>query len=159
MTLEEIEKWLPELREIYAMSALTSRLNVIRQRLAHAQKEIGPHHLVTCVSSVEAFARSRIIHWDKPGEAVVRSAYKKWKRSDPEALLKEVARLHGRGTAKEAFDQWEQFKVAVAARNLIVHECTFLGGDKYPMLIDACMSVLSQMVAWAGIDDKNRPLS
>jgi len=43
-------------------------------------------------------------------------------------------------------DTWRLFGYAVDYRNMLAHECTYLGQDKFPSLIKACEEVLSALV-------------
>lgn len=40
---------------------------------------------------------------------------------------------------------------AVDYRNLLAHECTYLGLDKFPSLIDGCEEILEKLVELAGL--------
>jgi hypothetical protein len=123
------------LRETYAYAFPQSRLNVIHERLR--PDEIGPARLVTVVSAVEALARSLAIHARARSKREVAELYAKYKHRAPVSLVEEVlhAHRHPDPSAYFAEDTWVLFKHAVEFRNLIVHECTYLGQDKYPSLI------------------------
>jgi hypothetical protein len=47
-------------------------------------------------------------------------------------------------------DTWKCFVYAVDYRNLLVHECTYLGLDVFPSLIEACEAVLNKLEKLAG---------
>ncbi len=47
----------------------------------------------------------------------------------------------------------ELLEYAVAYRNLIAHECTYVGDDKSPSMIQACKEILMQLASIAGVDD------
>jgi hypothetical protein len=49
-------------------------------------------------------------------------------------------------------ETWELFEVAARYRDLIVHECTYIGPDRHPYLIAACDTVLRSLVELAGLE-------
>lgn len=131
-----------------------ARLNVILERLAHP--EIGPTRIVTVVSAVEALARSLVVHARTMTDAEIDSVYHEYRFKDPKALVEKVLIQHGHGDPSVYFvgDTWPLFGHAVNFRNLVVHECTFIGQDKYPSLIEASEEVLSALIKLGGLDDK-----
>ena len=142
---------LSDLRSLYVSVNPQSRLNVIRQRLA--QSEIGPTRLVTIVSAVEALARSLAVHESAKQGLEIASVYDSYRYEKPEALVKEVLNGHGYHDPQIYFkeDTWSLFLSAVGFRNLIVHECTYLGQDKYPSLIQASEDVLAALINLGGL--------
>ena len=74
--------------------------------------------------------------------------YPKYKRQSPEQLIKKYLALRGISDVKSYFaeDTWELFGYAVEYRNLLAHECTYLGIQKFPSLIEACEDVLTALV-------------
>ncbi|MFZ2651708.1 MAG: hypothetical protein WA210_16545, partial [Burkholderiaceae bacterium] len=58
-------------------------------------------------------------------------------------LVEAYVKLHG-STPKELFGEelWELFRLAVSARNLLVHECTYLDAQKYLPMAHSCTEVL-----------------
>lgn len=46
------------------------------------------------------------------------------------------------------------FLLAVEFRNLVVHDATYLGGDKFPELIRACAEVLFALATLSGLPGK-----
>ena len=137
---------LSDLRSVYVSANPQSRLYVIRQRLA--QSEIGPTRLVTIVSAVEALARSLAVHASAKQGLEIARVYDDFRYEKPEALVREVLNKYGRYDPKTYFkeDTWSLFLSAVGFRNLIVHECTYLGQDKYPSLIEASEDVLNALI-------------
>ena len=70
--------------------------------------------------------------------------YSKYKDRLPRPLVLEYLSAHGIQDPHIFFgeDTWRLFGYAVDYRNLLVHECTNLGLDKFPSLIEACDDVL-----------------
>lgn len=148
---------LKSLREVYISVPPQARLNVIMKRFESGAGDIGPTRLVTVVSGVEALARSLIVHWPPMGATTLVARYGKWRKETAPALVQEVLRLGGQKEALEYFgvDAWDLFGFAVLYRNLIVHECTSLGQDRYPQLIEAAHSVFNGVVAAGSLKTAN----
>jgi hypothetical protein len=151
--VDELREELEQLRKTYAASRPAARLGVIRQRLARAEREIGATRLVTVVSAVEALARSLVVH--APGRPASTShfRYQQVRRKAPLELVEEALRLHGAVPPVEQYgdETWQLFELAHDCRNLVVHECTSLGQDKYPALIAAAGRVLDGLVVAGGL--------
>lgn len=128
-----------------------ARYNTIRQRLDQA--EIGATKLVSIVSAVEGLARSVAVHNKAPNESSVVSLYASYCSRAPTTLVEEVFKFYRAGSPSTYFkdDTWPLFRHAVNYRNLVVHECTYLGQDKYPSLIDASFGVLESVATLAGL--------
>ena len=151
--LEELREELEQLRKTYAVSKPSARLFTIRQRLARADDETGPTRMITTVSAVEALARSLIVHAPGRPPATAHFRYQQVRNKQPLDLVEEALRLHGGKLPAEQVgaQAWALFELAIQARNLVVHECTYLGQDKYPAMIDAAERVLEAMVEVAGL--------
>lgn len=151
--LEELREELEQLRKTYAVSKPSARLFTIRQRLARADDEIGPARLITTVSAVEALARSLVVHAPGRPPATAHFRYQQVRNKQPLDLVEEALRLHGGKLPAEQVgaQAWALFELAIQARNLAVHECTYLGQDKYPAMSDAAERVLEAMVEVAGL--------
>lgn len=143
-----------QLRSIYVKSQPKHRLGVIRQRLA--QPEIGATKLVTAVSAVEAFARSLVTHTVLNAESDIERVYSSVRNRTPEYLVQDLLDIFKKGDAAAYFqeDTWPLFREAVNFRNQIVHECTYLGQDKYPSLIAAALEVLEALVLIGALNDR-----
>lgn len=143
-----------KLRSIYVNSHPKQRLVVIRQRLA--QPEIGATKLVTAVSAVEALARSLVVHSSTKSPADIDRIYSKVRNRAPEALVQDVFNTFQKGAAADHFheDTWPLFCEAVNFRNQVVHECTYLGQDKYPSLVAATLEVLEELVSIGALNDR-----
>jgi len=142
---------LERIRVAYINSLPRQRLSVIRQRLANPNH--GPNTLVTRVSAVEALARSLVMHGSSKAGHPPSSQYGRFRAADPDKLVAfylEQLRLE---KPDQVFGQatWQRFRYAVSYRNLLVHECTYLGQDKYPYLEQACDLILAKLVELAGI--------
>lgn len=149
-TVEYVAELL-QLRETYATVPPQSRYNVILKRLE--AKEIGPSRLVTVVSAVEALARSIIVHRQCPNKTEALGVYAAQKDKAATTLVEEVLKSYGKSPASAYFseDTWPLFRHAVNYRNLVVHECTYLGQDKYPSLISASLDVLNALASLSGL--------
>jgi hypothetical protein len=143
-----------ELQRKYAMATPAARLRAIRQRLASADREMGSARLVTIVAAVEALARSLIVHAAGRPASTAEMRHRQFRATAPVELVHEVLRLHGAPGAPQQFGRevWEMFEAAARYRDLIVHECTFVGQDRHPHLIAAATAVLRGLIALAGLE-------
>ena len=135
-----------EMRDVYMAARPQFRLNVIQQRLADDNSE--PGRLITLVSGVEALARSLEINRQAKDRSDIKRLYSRYKDRSAVTLVQDFLRSKGVIEPAAAFSPgvWATFRHAVNYRNLMVHECTYLGQDKYPSLIDATQSVLDELV-------------
>lgn len=151
--LDELNEELEQLRRTHATSRPAARLGAIRQRLARAEAETGPTRLVAVVSAVEALARSLVVH--APGRPASSShfRYQQVRLEAPLELVEEALRLYGAAPAAAQYGEetWQLFGLAHKCRNLVVHECTCLGHDRYPALIAASEQVLEGLVEIGGL--------
>lgn len=140
---------LQSLRDNYITAYPRQRLAVIHQRLE--DHHFGPNRLVTCVSAVEAYARSLALHQQARTRANLKKLYPKYRDRPPKALVAEYLKARGIDDPSTFFeeDTWKLFGYAVEYRNLLAHECTYLGLDVFPSLIDACVAVLEKLVELA----------
>jgi hypothetical protein len=86
----------------------------------------------------------------------LRDAYPRYKNWTAKTLVREYLAKRG-VTDPSAFleeDNWSLFGYAVEFRNLLVHECTYLGLDKFPSLIAACEVVLEKLVKLGNVRDR-----
>jgi hypothetical protein len=148
--MEEIDyvAELERIRSVYISVSPLQRLRVIRQRLANPDH--GPNTLVTHVSAVEALARSLVLHNAGSDPS---AQYSKFRNHDSDKLVALFLERIRAGSPAEVLghDVWQKFRYAISYRNLLVHECTYLGQDKYPKLEDACQLVLSKLIELAGL--------
>ncbi|AMO22532.1 hypothetical protein GCM10027034_29340 [Ramlibacter solisilvae] len=126
---------------------------MIRQRLARADAEIGSSRLVTIVSAVEGLARSLLVHAPGRPPASAHFRYQQVRLKNPVDLVDEVFRLYAAKSAPQQLgeDTWNLFELATKFSNLVVHECTHLGQDKYLSLTSASERVLEELVEVAGL--------
>ena len=149
-----IEEHLEKLRRLYVEATLRQRLSIARQRLEN------PHHdanrLVAHVSAVEGFARSLCMHLHARSKNDLSLVYSCYRRKGAEELIAEYLGALNLGSPKKVFGAitWKMFGFAVQYRNLLAHECTYLGQDLSPRLIDACDKVLDRLAVESGFKRK-----
>jgi hypothetical protein len=147
----EIESHLAELRRAYVEALPKQRLSVAVQRIKNPHHD--PNLLIAYVSAIEGFARSLCIHQRGRTKEELSAAYKEYERRGPQSLVGEYWAAKALPSPRERFgaDTWELFTYAVEYRNLLAHECTYLGQDRSPGLIDACRKVLQTLANDAGL--------
>ena len=145
------EKHRGDLRQIYVKSTPRQRLNVALQRIGNTDHD--PNLLVTRVSAVEALARSLLVHHLATAHADALSFYDLFRNTGAPSLVEAYFQAKSASTPEVVLgaDTWELFGHAVHYRNLLVHECTYLGQDKTPALIEACRIVLLKLAETAGL--------
>ncbi|MDH5538533.1 MAG: hypothetical protein OEY03_03930 [Rhizobacter sp.] len=81
-------------------------------------------------------------------KAELSAAYAAYRHRKPEGLIREYLEAKGISDPKVFFaeDTWLLFGYAVKYRNLLAHECTYLGIAKFPTLIEACEEILASLV-------------
>lgn len=79
----------------------------------------------------------------------------KYRDRSPKTLVYEYLKDRGISDADAFFeeDNWRLFSYAVEYRNLLTHECTYLGLDKFPSLIEACEAVVDKLARLGGLRD------
>jgi hypothetical protein len=161
MTTSDLHEHPDELQRVYAIATPAARLRVIKQRLASAHGEMGSTRLVTVISAVEALARSLVVHASGRPSSTAEMRHRQFLNTGPIELVEEVLRLRGaaRGVLHFEHEQWELFEVAVRYRDLIVHECTFIGQDRHPHLIAATEAVLRGLIELAGLEARPKAVS
>ncbi len=158
MANADYEQHLAELRKSYIEATPRQRYSIARQRIEHL--EHGPNVLVACVAAVEGLARSLAMHREASRGAKTRdlkahlsAIYSKYKWKRPEELIKQYLLDEGLPAPPESFgnDTWERLHYAIEYRNVLAHECTYLGQDRFPALIEACQIVLHKLAAIGGL--------
>jgi len=150
-----------ELQRAYAVATPAARLRVIKQRLASAHNEMGSTRLVTVVSAVEALARSLVVHAPGRPASTAEMRHRQFRHTGPVELVEEVLHLRGGKAPLQHFERetWELFEVAARYRDLIVHECTYVGQDRHPYLISAVEAVLQGLIELAGLETRPRAVA
>lgn len=132
---------LQKLRVDYEGATPRQRLSVAMQRINNPDSY--PNDLVTRVSAVEAFARSLLANFGISNREELLAKHRRLAKREAHNLVEAYVKLH-KTTPAVVFGEelWETFRVAVAARNLLVHECTYLDAQKYLPMAHACSEVL-----------------
>jgi len=151
MTIDEFDQHREELRKIYVKSTPSQRLRVALQRINFTDH--APNLLVTRVSSVEALARSLLVHHLAASQSNPLSFYELFRKTGPTSLVEAYLQVKLASTPESVLgaDTWELFGHAVYYRNLLVHECTYLGQDKTPKLLEACRVTLQKLAEISGL--------
>ena len=157
MANAEYDVELANLRKIYVEATPRQRYSIGRQRIQNL--EHGPNVLVACVSAVEGLARSLAMHTEalsaKPTDvkSKLSAIYPNYKHKAAEELIEQY--LFSAGLPKPAdffgADTWERFHYAIQFRNVLAHECTYLGQHRSPALIEASQQVLHKLAQAAGL--------
>ena len=152
MAVPEIESHLAELRSLYIEATSRQRLSVAKQRILNPEQD--PNRLIAYVSAVEGFARSLCMHLRAKSKPELSAVYSEYRMRGAEDLVLEYLTKKGFDAPESEFgaDAWELFRYAVQYRNLLAHECTYLGLDKSPALVDACRTVLRKLAAHEGLN-------
>ena len=142
------------IRDAYVCATPRQRLSIIRQRLE--DHHFGPNRLVTAVSAVEALARSLAMNHKAKSKKDIKKLYPKFKDRSPKTLVLEYLKVRGIDDPTTFFgeDTWRLFGYAVEYRNLLAHECTYLGLDKFPTLIKACNEILNSLAKLRRVREK-----
>ena len=149
-----IEAHLAKLRQLYVEATPRQRFHIAEQRIANPAH--GPNLLVTCVAAVEGFARSVVMHCHATTQAELSGVYPRYRFLGPEELILEFLSHRALGSPESFFgsDDWRHFLFAVKYRNVLAHECTYLGQDISPVLVSACQRVLAALGSANGLTFK-----
>jgi hypothetical protein len=134
-------KELEKLRISYERATPRQRFKVALDRINNPDHY--PNDLVTRVSAVEALARSLLAHSLESNRDDIQARHRSLGKLDAPNLIARYAKVLGT-TPAELFgiEDWELFRIAVAARNLLAHECTYLDAQSYLPLANAATEVL-----------------
>lgn len=145
MKLSECETHEAELRRQYIKASPSSRWSIIEQRLSYP--DARPNLLIARVAAVEALARSIALHSNN--STPTESDYKVLKHKRCKELLERVALVKSGIHADQVFgiDDLENLQCAEKYRDLLVHECTFLGQGYSADLISACDRIIERLRA------------
>ena len=138
------ESHLQDLRETYFRLHPHQRASIARQRLENPGH--GPNLLVTYVSAVEGLLRSLVIWEGEKPESPSTELYESYRRATVKQLYSKYLEQRGRGCLVGE-ETYQLVSYAVKYRNHVIHECTYLGQDKFPQLIDACDRFLKAICA------------
>ena len=143
---------LESLRKSYIRAYPKQRLHVAMQRIKNPDHD--PNRLIAYVAAVEGLARSLCMYQHPKARTRVDELYPSYVRRGAETLVGEYLASKNLGKPRALFgdETWELFEYAVQYRNLLAHECTYLGGDLSPKLIEACRVVLRTLAEHAGLD-------
>jgi hypothetical protein len=125
----DYRKHIDDLRALYVKATPSQRYRAACDRIEHP--DCGPNKLIQLVSAVEGLARTIAINIAASSGEGIENAYKRLRFEKPEVLISEyIAKPLGK-TPEDLIgkDNWELFGFAVEYRNLLIHECTFLGQD------------------------------
>jgi hypothetical protein len=146
---------LAAVRAGYITLSPAQRMKIIGDRIADDRYN-GPNKLVTMVSAVEGFSRGLVVQHSVSTRERMHRRYGKFRFCGPDFLVEKSLKLYGQSAASGYFgqDTWTLFLLAVEFRNLVVHDATYLGGDKFPELIPACTEVLFALATLSGVSGK-----
>ena len=150
----DYEAELLSIRENYVCATPRQRLSVIRQRLE--DHHFGPNRLVTAVSAVEALARALAMNHRCKSKTELNRLYPQYRNRAPKSLVNEYLLAKGISDPDAYFGEntWRLFGYAIEYRNLLAHECTYLGLDKFPSLIGACNEILDSLAKLGRVREK-----
>lgn len=138
-----LEDELANLRSSYRRLQPGQRIRIARNRIR--EPLTGSAELVTCVSAIEGTLRS-LVTWQEANEIPSEKVYEAYRRSKFSTLLETYLMQTNAVLSDLTNDECHtRVSLAVCFRNLIVHECTYLGQDKYPSLIEACMTFMDSL--------------
>ena len=151
----DYDQHLAELRKLYVEATPRQRYGIAQQRIANP--EHGPNVLVACVSAVEGLARSLTMHLHASSKADLSRLYPTYKWRGPAELIEQYLSERRLPSPSDHFGDavWERFLYAVEYRNVLAHECTYLGQDRSPSLVEACQAILHKLAATAGLKVAN----
>jgi len=148
----DYEAHLMTLRRSYIEATPRQRLNVALQRINNPGN--GPNLLVAYVSAIEGFARSLAMHQEGRTKQEVSSLYPKFRNIGAKKLITQYLQKKINSDPENFFgkETWTKVGFAIDYRNLLAHECTYLGQDKYPDLLAACREVLKKLAEVEGLN-------
>jgi hypothetical protein len=145
----DYENHLKELRASYYRSYPRQRVNIVKQRIENP--EHGPNLLVTYVSGIEGLLRSLVVWGETNSGRPSAEIYEKYRMWGVDRLYKEY--LKQKCSEPVVDDElYQLISFAVEYRNLLAHECTYLGQDKFPKLIEACDAFLKSICTHENIE-------
>lgn len=148
----DYRKHIDSLRDAYVKATPSQRYRVALDRIENP--DCGPNKLIQLVSAVEGLARTIAINIAVSSGESVENAYKKLRFEKPEILISEyIAKNFGKKPEDLiGEDNWELFGFAVEYRNLLIHECAFLGQDKSIPMISSLLKVFETLKQIANVN-------
>jgi hypothetical protein len=148
----DYEAHLEQLRELYIKATPRQRLGIAVQRISNPDH--GPNLLVAYVSALEGFARCLAMHQEGQSKTELCAIYPKYRNMSTEQLITEYLQKKIDSDPLSFFGQgiWKMIRYAVKYRNLLAHECTYLGQDKHSDLIAACAQALRKLADVEGLE-------
>lgn len=136
-------KELENLRKMFVVATPKQRINAAKARMKDSSYEANL--LIQGVSACEAVARSLILHLNFSTKDKIWNNYDKYCYKSPESLIEEeiCKKLRIQIMDYLSSEDWENFKFAVKFRNVVVHECTYLGQNKSGTLLKATEKVFN----------------
>ena len=147
MATPDYKTELEQLRRDYVEADPRQRWRIAQHRVRNLHH--GPNRLVAAVSAVEGFARSLVVERRAASKAERWKLYGEYRNKSAEELVTEY--LERRALPKFDDETWRLFGFAVQYRNLLVHECTYLGDDRATPLINACFVILHSLAESQGL--------
>lgn len=136
------------LRRIYEAATPKQRFSIVLQRINNPATYAN--ELVTRVSGVEAYARCLLAHSQAKNKSELSEQYKKHAKSEATVLVTKFLKSRRVVPSTEFGEElWELFRAAEKARNLLVHECTYLDAAKFLPMSHACTEVLMRLSEYA----------
>lgn len=143
---------LATIRSTYVGLTPKQRLGIMAQRMLY--KDSGPNNLVNAVSAVEALARALLCRIEEARLGGIHAAYKKYRSATTLSMIERVLAENGHDDPRSYLgeDTWELLGYAVAFRHMVTHECTYIGQDKSPSLLEACGEAVTELARFAELD-------
>jgi hypothetical protein len=152
--VRKIGKHIKELREIYVRSTIKQRHTIATKRMDHIDSQVL--QLCNVVSGLEGFARALLFEYKKSKENDSLINYESIKHYKPSVLIKEYLGLKYGIEAEKYFNQdWELLLLAQEARNLIIHECTYLRQDYTIPLKGSCARIFCKLEEFSGLSSRH----
>ncbi|MBU2862489.1 hypothetical protein KO489_01385 [Reinekea forsetii] len=143
----DYEEHLKSLRESYFRLVPRLRFDIAKKRISNTNA--GANEIINKVSALEGVLRSIVIWQLNQNEKPSEDLYNKYRHMSAPKLYEKLCELLGveRIISSETY---EVVEYAVKYRNLLAHECTYLGQDTYPGLIKACDELLVELAKLSG---------
>lgn len=147
----DYRRHIDSLRDAYVKATPNQRYRVALDRIEYP--DCGPNKLIQLVSAVEGLARTIAIYMAVSSGEIIENAYKRLRFEKPEVLISEfIAKPMGKKPEDLiGKNNWELFGFAVEYRNLLIHECAFLGQDKSNPMISSLLSIFETLKQIANV--------